>query len=153
MHAGDTVITETLDAVEARQKQNTAEFDDEYDFVARMREVFPNATNFAVNGGQLYEACKKLGLDSLDKVKHALNWQEDTAQKGMELAMQLAEKVNQDQNIQLEIDPTSSDQLLVLLLGDNVLVEKLKELYPSGRGVGRAPRFLSVAKQLQELYT
>jgi ppGpp synthetase/RelA/SpoT-type nucleotidyltranferase len=149
--SGDTVITETLDAVEARQRQNKAGFEDEYDFVARMRESFPDAENFAANAGQLYEVCIKLGLDSPDKVKHALNWQHDTAQKGMARAQKLAAVVNANQNIQLEIDPLSSDQLLVLLLGDNARAEKIKELYPSGRGVGRAPRFLSVAKQLQEL--
>jgi ppGpp synthetase/RelA/SpoT-type nucleotidyltranferase len=150
MATGDTVITETLDAVETRQKQNAAEFDDEHDFVVQMRELFPTATAFAVNAGQLYEACKKLGLDSLDKMKKALNWQEDTAQKGAERARALAAIVNQ-QAIQLEIDPFSSDQLLVLVLGDSNRVARLRELYPSGRGVGRAPRFLSVAKQLQDL--
>jgi hypothetical protein len=151
MQTGDIIITQTLDAVELRQKQNTAEFEDEYDFVARMRPLFPQAENLATNAGQLYDLCGKLGLDSPDKLKQALNWQNDTAQKGMIRAQKLAAVVNANQNIQLEIDPLSSDQLLVLLLGDLARVEKLKELYPSGRGVGRAPRFLSVAKQLQDL--
>jgi len=151
MEAGDIMINQTLDAVELRQKQNTAEFEDEYDFVARMRPLFPQAENLATNAGQLYELCAKLGLDSPDKLKRALNWQNDTAQNGMARAQQLAAVVNANQNIQLEIDPLSSDQILVLLLGDNKRVEQIKELYPSGRGVGRAPRFLSVAKQLQEL--
>lgn len=151
MDTGDIIINHTLDAVEIRQKQNTADFDDEYDFVARMRPLFPQAENFATNAGQLHEACAKLGLSSPDKIKQALNWQADTAQKGQARAQQLANAVNPNQNIQLEVDPLSSDQLLVLLLADNGRVEKLKELYPSGRGVGRAPRFLSVAKHLQDI--
>ncbi len=151
METGDTVITETLDAVEVRQKQNKSVFEDEYDFVVRMRELFPKAENFAANAGQLYHVCVKLGLDSPDKIKELLGWQNDTAQKAMQRAQQLAAEVNSNQNIQLEIDPLSSDQLLVLLLADIGRVDMLKERYPSGRGVGRAPRFLSVAKQLQDL--
>jgi ppGpp synthetase/RelA/SpoT-type nucleotidyltranferase len=150
METGDIIIDQTLDAVEMRQKQNVAEFEDEYDFVARMRPLFPQAENFAANAGQLHEVCIKLGLDSPDKLKQALNWQDDTAQNGLNLANKLADYVN-PQGGQLEIDPGSSDPLLVLLLEDPDRVEKLKELYPSGQGIGRAPRFLSVAKQLHSM--
>lgn len=148
---GDTIINQTLDAVSARQKQNNAEFEDEYDFVARMRPLFPGAETFATNAGQLYDACVKLGLDSPEKIKNALNWGDGTAAIGKQRAEQLAQIVNPDRNTQLEIDPFGSDQLLVLLLEDNVRVEALKQYYPSGRGVGRAPRILSVAKRLQEM--
>ncbi len=116
-----------------------------------MRPLFPQAENFATNAGQLYEACSKLGLDSPDRIKAALNWQQDTPQRGQRRAQQLSDVVNPNQDIQLEIDPLSSDQLLLLLLANNDTVERLKQLYPSGRGVGRAPRLLSVAKHLQNL--
>ena len=99
------------------RKLNESEFEDEYDFVARMRPLFPEATNFATYAGQLYEVCVKLGIDSPDKLKGALNWQDEaTAQHGFQRVTQLAEVVNANQEIQLEIDPRSSDQLLVLLL-------------------------------------
>jgi ppGpp synthetase/RelA/SpoT-type nucleotidyltranferase len=151
METGDTIINQTLNAATARQKMNTAEFEDEYDFVARMRPLFPQAENFATNAGQLYEVCSKLGLDSPDKLKAALTWTEDAPQRGQRRAQQLADAVNPNQDIQLEVDPLSSDQLLVLLLDTNGMVDRLKALYPSGRGVGRAPRFLSFAKHLQPL--
>jgi len=151
METGDTIINHTLDAVTARQKQNNAEFEDEYDFVARMRPLFPDAGNFATNAGQLYEACIKLGLDTPEKIKTALVWNDGTPQAGMALAERLAAVVNPDQSTQLEIDPSSSDQLLMLLLESQPRVEQLKHHYPSGRGVGRAPRLLSVAKRLHEL--
>lgn len=151
MATGDTIINQTLDAVAARQKLNNADFEDEYDFVARMRPLFPNAEHFATNAGQLYEACLKLGLNSPEKIKAALQWQDGTAQTGQDKAQQLSVVVNADQTTQLEIDPLSSDQLLILLLADQARVEQLKQHYPSGRGVGRAPRLLSVAKRLHEL--
>ena len=149
METGDILINQTLEAVEVRQKQSNAEFEDEYDFVARLRALFPTADNFAANAGQLYEVCSKLGLDSPEKLKRALAWGADTAQKGKELTQQLADEVNANPNISLEIDPLSSDQLLILLLQDTQRVESLREMYPAGRGYGRAPRFMSVAKQLE----
>lgn len=148
METGDNIVVETLDAVEARQRQNTAAFEDEYDFVARMRESFPAATNFTTNAGQLYEACSRLGLDTVEKIKQALNWGENTAKEGADLAAKLAEVVNK-MDLQLKIDPLSSDQLLVLVLGVKGFAEKLRGFYPSGYGIGRPPRFLSVAKQLE----
>ena len=134
--SGDTIVNLTLDAVEGRQLENQAEFEDEYDFVARMRRLFPDAETFATNAGQLYEACVKLGLDSPQKIKNALSWQDGTPQAGKERAQQLADVVNVDPATQLDIDPLSSDQLLVLLLADETRVEQLKRHYPSGRGIG-----------------
>lgn len=149
METGDTLINQTLQAVSIRQTRNTAEFEDEYDFVARMRPLFPEADDFAVNAGQLYEACVKLGLNSPDKIKNAVSWTDTSAAVGKAKAEELASVVNTDAK-QLEIDSKSSDQLLMLLLCDNERVERLKQLYPSGRGIGRAPRLLSVAKRLHD---
>jgi len=151
METGDTIINQTLNAASARQKTNTAEFEDEYDFVARVRTLFPTADNFANNAGQLYQVCKKLGLDSPDKINTEITRNGRTVEIGPQRAQQLAAVVNNNPDIQLEVDPLSSDQLLVLLLDDGATVARLKELFPSGRGIGRAPRFLSVAKHLQDL--
>lgn len=151
MMSGDTIINQTLAAVEARLKANTAEFEDEYDFVVRLRPLFPTATNFASYAGQLYEVCTKLNLDSPEKIKEALGWTHATPGQAHQLATDLATAVNSDTQTQLEIDPLGSDQLLVLLLSESARVVQLKTMYPSGQGIGRAPRFLSVAKRLQAL--
>lgn len=152
MRTGDIIIDQTLRAVEERQTQNQAGFEDEYDFVARLKPLFPRAENFAEHAGQLHEACKGLGLDSPDKIRAALRWQEEqTALEGADLAQRLADFVREKGVGQLQIDPKSSDQLLLLLLQDVDRVEQLRKLYPSGRGIGRAPRFLSIAKRLGEM--
>ncbi|MGV3533324.1 MAG: GTP pyrophosphokinase [Chthoniobacteraceae bacterium] len=151
---GDIVINQTLEAVEERQKENKEAFEDEYDFVARMRGLFPAATNFATYAGQLYEACLKLGLNSPDKIRTALNWQEGaTSAQGLQLAQAVAAFIQGHGQVQLEVDPSSSDQLAVLLLNDQGRVSQLRELYPAGRGVGRATRLMSLAKQVQEMNT
>jgi ppGpp synthetase/RelA/SpoT-type nucleotidyltranferase len=148
---GDIVINQTLEAVEERQKQNKDAFEDEYDFVARMRPLFPEATNFATYAGQLYEACLKLGLNSPDKIRNALHWQEGvTPAQGLQLAQAVAAFIQGHGQVQLEVDPLSSDQLAVLLLDNEGRVAQLRELYPAGRGIGRATRLMSLAKQVQE---
>lgn len=145
---GDIVINQTLNAVAERQRENEDQFEDEYDFVTRMRVLFPSASSFASNAGQLYEVCTKLDLDSPEKIKEAIDYDENTTPEGArQEAESLATKVAVDSG-QLEIEPDSSDQLLILLLKDEALVTTLKTLYPSGRGIGRAPRFLSIAKRM-----
>ncbi|HCS52197.1 MAG TPA: hypothetical protein DIW81_11480 [Planctomycetaceae bacterium] len=147
---GDIVINQTLNAVAERQRENTDQFEDEYDFVTRMRTLFPSASNFASNAGQLYEVCTKLDLDSPEKIKTAIQYDENsTPEVARQEAISLAPQVAADGG-QLEIEVESSDQLLILLLKDHELVTKLKGLFPSGRGVGRAPRFLSIAKRMDE---
>lgn len=147
---GDIVINQTLNAVSERQRKNTDQFEDEYDFVTRTRVLFSSASNFASNAGQLYEVCSKLELDSPEKIKNAVQYDENaTPETARQEAKTLAAKVAADGG-QLEIDIESSDQLLILLLKDETRVTKLKELFPSGRGIGRAPRFLSIAKRMNE---
>ncbi|MCB9184080.1 MAG: RelA/SpoT domain-containing protein [Flavobacteriales bacterium] len=148
---GDTVITETLDAVKGRQQKNTAAFEDVHDFVSRTRQLFPQATDFGAYAGQLFDACMKLGIDNVDKLKEALKWDDNTPQRGFELAKKLAAKVNGPQDTYMNIYPTTSDLLLVLLVEDEERVNKLNEFYPKGYGKGRPRRLMVVARQLAEL--
>lgn len=146
---GDTTIKTLFEATIARRQSTEGEFSDVYDFIYRMRPSFPQSTNFSNNAEQLYDILNKLGLDTPKKIKDEINYCEDSATRALELAQELADSVNQNQEIQLEIDPFSSDLLLIMILMDNDRVTRLRGLYPSGRGLGRAPRFLSIAKHLQ----
>ena len=146
---GDVIINQTLLAVANRQAENTDKFEDEYDFVTRMRALFPRAGKFAANAGQLYDVCGKLGLDSPDKIRQAIQYDNNTPDNALREAETVAGKVAADGG-QTRVETDTSDQLLILLLKDKDRVAKLKELYPSGRGVGRAPRFLSIAKRMEE---
>ena len=147
---GDIVINQTLSAVAERQKKNTESFEDEYDFVVRMRLLFPSATNFAANAGQVYEACLKLGFNNPDKIKEALNLGDiDISTEGKKIADEITTILSKKEGLQLQVDSSTSDQLSVLLLDDSIRVDKLQKHYPSGRGVGRATRLMSLAKQVQ----
>lgn len=147
---GDVIINQTLHAVANRQSTNTDKFEDEYDFVTRMRELFPHASSFASNAGQLYDVCTKMELDSPEKIRKSIQYDEATTpDAAKQEAETLAVRIAADGG-QTKVEPESSDQLLILLLKDEDRVTKLKEHYPSGRGVGRAPRFLSISKRMDE---
>jgi hypothetical protein len=146
---GDINIKTLFEATISRRQSTEGEFTDVYDFIYRLRPLFSQASNFGNNAEQLYEILIKLGLDTPKKIKEELKYDSNTAASAYELAHKLADVVNQNLEIQLEVDPLSSDQLLIVLLTDNDRVARLKSLYPSGRGVGRAPRFMSLSKQIQ----
>ena len=146
---GDTIIKTLVEATISRRKSSEGEFTDVYDFIYRMRPLFPQAANFGNNAEQLYEISAKLGLDTPTKIRDEIHYNSDTEQSSYELALRLADFVNSNQDIQLEVDPLSSDQLLLPLLADDNRVSRLREFYPAGRGVGRGARFLSISKQLQ----
>lgn len=150
MKTGDSVIQQILQTVAARQLASSAAFEDVHSFVVRMRPLFPNATDFSSNALQLFEACMELQLDTPEKIQQALNWTDTSAHAGFDLATRLAASIASS-GTKLEVDPMSSDQLAVLLLQDTARVSQLREIYPSGRGVGRSLRLLSVAKKMEEL--
>ena len=115
-----------------------------------MRLLFPSATNFAANAGQVNEACLKLGFNNPDKIKEALNRGDiDISTEGKKIADEITTILSEQEGLQLQVDSSTSDQLSVLLLDDSIRVDKLQKHYPSGRGVGRATRLMSLAKQVQ----
>lgn len=71
--SGDLVIKQLFDANAGRIKQaqnNAAPFQDVYDFVARMRDDFPNCAQFGNNAGQLYEDLIALDIRTPDQVRN-----------------------------------------------------------------------------------
>lgn len=151
MKVGDTLVQQILNAVAERQKASNSPFSDVYDFVSRVRGLFPSATSFPNNAGQLYEACMKLDLDNVEKLKAALKWNDDTTeQHGAQLVEDFAADVNQGSEVELPVDPSSSDQLLVLLLEDSDRIQQLRQHYPAGYGKGRPRRLIVLANRFDE---
>ncbi|MCE5314035.1 MAG: RelA/SpoT domain-containing protein [Armatimonadota bacterium] len=147
--SGDTLVQQAINASEKRKRENTSQFEDVYDFIARMKRSFPTATDFAVNAKQLYDVCIELGLDSPEKIEKEVMKDKNYQAHAEELVAALSQYVSYCISGMLLINPVSSDQLLVLLL--EKFAERLRDLYPSGRGIGRALRIVSVAKRYQDM--
>jgi ppGpp synthetase/RelA/SpoT-type nucleotidyltranferase len=148
---GDIVIKQLFEANAERIKQAqdlAAPFIDVYDFVTRIRDYFPDSSQFGAYAGQLYENLTALGFDTPTKIYDEFltgNYKEKSSQILHQLHGYLA-GIGDDA---VRVEPESSDALLVLLLDkklDNVL-----ENNPMGRGKGRPPRIGRIASRFKAM--
>lgn len=149
--AGDGIVKSIFEAKEIRQSAydlETIEFDDEYDFVARMRTKFPNTSKFAENAYQLYEELIAFGLDSPEKIKEEL-LQDEYDTRAHVLLMDLEDFCNKEQPIVVTVDFQSSDRLLVLFL--EKYASQVEFRHPAGPGCGRPARIRSLATRFRKM--
>lgn len=67
--AGDTLIVHAIQRVEERNQNENGRFNDQHDFISRMRPLFGKASSFADNAGQLYDLFLTLGISSPNDVR------------------------------------------------------------------------------------
>lgn len=147
--SGDVVIKQLFDANAERVKgaqQDEVAFQDEYDFVARMRDAFPDRKEFARNAGQLFEDLVNLKYDTKAKIRSGF-LTEGYAGRSAALLEQLRQYMLQQNDVTVQIEPDSSDALLVLLL--DAYLDEVLNLHPTGRGRGRPPRIASFATRFK----
>jgi hypothetical protein len=130
-----------------RLEEQSGDFEDVFDFVARLRSSFPGV-DFSLFAGPLFEESQALGLTSLDRLKSEIgepNFKPDIArQKIEEFNQYLAKKGEQD----FSLDAESSDVILIFLLDH--FAEQIEENHPAGRGMGRPPRIRSIATRFRQ---
>lgn len=145
--AGDAVISELIKATGTRSKQQSDPFVDVYDFVSRTRELFPNATSYAENAGQLYEELGRLGVSNVEKVRELIGENpEATASARLE---QLVGSLTRDDKELLKLNRASSDLMLMGVLPSKA--QDIIDAHPAGRGIGRPPRIASIARRFKDL--
>ena len=145
--SGDAAITQLLAANSARMTAQTGDFSDVHDFVARLRRFFPDA-DLSVNAGQAFDEAMLLGLSSVEKLERALG--------GDALKPDIAEKeisrfnkfISAAGSPELELNPGSSDLLLVSLLAK--FLDQIEQNHPAGRSKGRPSRIVHLAKGYRE---
>ncbi len=145
--AGDNIIVNLLEATDTRLAANQGEFKDQWDFVARARRFFPNASDFGAHSGQLFTDLLEEGLDNPQKIEEAL-LPEGAVAHAYDLLSDFQQHLEGDEVVR-RVEPDSSDPLLMLYIeryGDRVL-----ERHPGGRGMGRPPRIASVARRFIEM--
>jgi ppGpp synthetase/RelA/SpoT-type nucleotidyltranferase len=110
---GDDTIQSLFAETERRQSEQGGTFADVYDFVARLRGWFPGV-DFGRHAGALFEALQPIRLVSPDGIHKVLDLPEPMTEVGRQAAERLGAGLAADARFQL--DSTSSDLLLVLLL-------------------------------------
>lgn len=147
--SGDVLVETVMEAQEQRQSAIEGEFQDEYDFVVRMRGKFPNATKFAEHAYQLYEELLAFGFDSPGAIESGLLGA-DYLTHSSRLVEDLKSRRETETPTIVAVDPESSDALLVLLLEKKAREIELR--HPAGRGRGRPSRIRRLAHRFLRLH-
>lgn len=152
VRAGDGIIKALLDATDRRRKQQEGPFVDQWDFVSRVRDLFPAAAEFGQHSLQLLEELRAVGIDTPQLVDERLLGDDAEASRarGRNLLDRLGAAMEErgDEVVRLDVD--TSDVLLMLFLeqhADSVLAR-----HPGGRGRGRPSRIASAARRFKEVF-
>ncbi|HBQ14885.1 MAG TPA: hypothetical protein DEF51_28420 [Myxococcales bacterium] len=150
VRAGDTIIKALLDANRARVAVSETPFGSAFDFMTRMKQQFPDATSFHQHATQLLDVLLEFGLDSPTRIREELLGEGDGyRQRSADLLQQLSAHINANNDQVVAVDHDSSDALAVLLFDKKL--DELLNLYPTGRGMGRPMRLISMAKRFQAM--
>ncbi|RYY26163.1 MAG: hypothetical protein EOP62_11850 [Sphingomonadales bacterium] len=145
--SGDASITRLLEANELRLQSRQGEFSDVHDFVARLRDRFPEA-DLSVNAGQAYDAAQRLGIKSPDAFEGVLGAALDA--KSAKLAVR---EFNQSA-IELgrsdaRLNIASADLITVMLLPSLAKIKSEDRSDTAGRlKSGRLAVLLEVARDI-----
>jgi ppGpp synthetase/RelA/SpoT-type nucleotidyltranferase len=148
VRAGDVLIKTLLDANQERVAAIETPFNSHHDFATRMQVHFPAATNFHDHAAQLFDVLLDFGLDSPSKIREALLSQGYQA-RAEKLLSELSAHIKNVGTTVLDVESATSDQLAVLLLDKKL--DELLERYPTGRGMGRPMRLVSMAKRFDSM--
>src|ERR1019366_120482 len=113
--SGDGIITRLLDATNSRQAELTGQFEDVYDFVARMRKWFPDA-DFANYAGQLFEELRTLGITTPKQIEALVGGKTSVAERALAALRDFNVELVRKSEVRYVLEDDSSDLLLVLLL-------------------------------------
>ena len=150
--AGDLTIKRLLAETENRLADHQGEFDDVFEFIARMKKELEFKVVYPQNAGQLYEELKKLGLNSLEKIKESVCEGQnatlyEVCRNEFNRLYEYEKNRTEQKNSQLE--KASSDLLLAGVLRNNY--QTILENNPTGRGKGRPTRLTQIAKMYADM--
>jgi ppGpp synthetase/RelA/SpoT-type nucleotidyltranferase len=145
--SGDAVISRLLEANLGRLRELTGDFEDAFDFVARLRDDFPEA-DLTINAGELFREVQSLGLTSPEKLKQAIGEGNYRAEIGKAKLVDFNAYLTSKGDDDYLLDEVSSDVILILLL--EKFAARIETNHPAGRGQGRPPRIRSVATRYRK---
>lgn len=145
--AGDSLVSQLLAANEERLKEKGGDFNDAFDFVARMRREF-DGVDLSGGSGQLFDELRMLNLMSIDALRDKIGVHRFTVEAGKTIIDGYNGYLSEKDEGDFLMDEKSSDLVLALLL--DRFAAKIEENHPAGRGLGRPPRIRSIATRYRE---
>jgi ppGpp synthetase/RelA/SpoT-type nucleotidyltranferase len=145
--SADEIISALLEANSVRLQEQTGEFQDVFDFVARLRGRFPGA-DLSRYSGQLFEELVALDLTSPEELKSRIGAENFDPMVATEKLAEFNAFLLAYDRPDCLLDDQSSDLILILVL--DRFAERIEANHPAGRGKGRPPRIRSVATCYRE---
>lgn len=139
---GDSIVSQLLAANEMRLKEQAGDFNDAFDFVARLRKEFKDR-DLSGYAGQLFDEICHLGLNSLDKLKKDVGDDHFNSATADEIISNFNRYMEEKDDRDFLLDNRSSDLVLAILLQKHA--STIVQNHPAGRGMGRPPRIRSIA--------
>lgn len=116
--SGDAIITRLLEATETRLEQQTGDFVDVHDFVARLRSSFPEL-ELSINAGIAFEICQLLELTNPGRVFDAAGAVRTDIASVRARLQEFNEFLQNLGSSELQLNGRSADVLTVALLDRN----------------------------------
>jgi ppGpp synthetase/RelA/SpoT-type nucleotidyltranferase len=144
--SGDAIISRLLEATEIRLREQTGDFVDVHDFVARLRKELP-ALELSINAGVAFEIAQLVGLANPALVIDAAGTLKSDLPKAQARLAAFNQYLQDLGSSELQLNGRSADVLTVALL-DGKTAAVLKAI--EGRGSGRPSRAAGLAKRFQD---
>lgn len=144
--SGDATISRLLDATEQRLAEQTGDFTDVHDFVARMRKNY-EGIELSVNAGIAFDILTILNLMNPGKIDAALGAGKAPVSEAQALIGKFNAYLDSIGASDLRLNPQSADVLSVALLERDA---KAIGGYYSQHSAGRAPRAATLARRYLE---
>lgn len=139
---GDQLVSMLLAANETRMKEQVGDFNDAFDFVARLRKEFPGR-DLSGNSGQLFDELQTLKLTNLRLLKQDIGEEKFNIETGSTIIDPFNVYMRERGEFDFQLDCRSSDLVLALILEKHA--KQIEANHPAGRGMGRPPRIRSIA--------
>lgn len=114
VRAGDGTITSLFAETERRQREQGGAFTDVYDFVARLRGLFPGV-DFGRHAGPLFESLQPMRLVNPDSIRKLISVPEPMTEAARATLEDFSRRLAARAEDRFQPDPDSSDLLLILL--------------------------------------
>jgi ppGpp synthetase/RelA/SpoT-type nucleotidyltranferase len=142
VRGGDLQVSELVAATKARLAQLGGVFSNQWDFVARVQQLFPNANDFGTYSGQLFDELVASGLNTPQLVTGLVgaNPQEHAGEQIMAINEYLEAHLDE-----MRFEPGTSDELTALYL-----LQRADEVVARHPGQGRPLRIASLARRVRD---
>jgi len=145
--AGDAAITRLLAANIARMEEQTGDFADVHDFVARMRPYFPDA-DLSVNAGLAFDLALTLDLVSIERIRARLGDDALSPAIAKPKILSFNNYLEEQGHSDLALNSASADLFTIAMLEKDV--DAIVTNHAGGRGKGRPPRIFYLARAFKE---